>query len=535
LCSKVDLNVVAESSVKENFSIHCDLKTTPSQCDEVYRNGLVTIPPPNIPLPYMYAYRPCPHNALSSLVGRVGLKTPPVEPRAIHELKQVANQLSAHLKLCSRWTMRQVCDSYSGKKRRTYERAYHDLVYMGSLADKKLKLFTKIETAAYKITKPFPSCRPIQFRDFKFAIELATYIKPFEHSLYSIANTSLFGVGRTFFKGMNSKQRGRELFAKWKSFKNPHAYGFDAHRYDAHINNSLLSVEHSVFLKAFPHPKHLKKLLQVQFRDKGRCRFKCNSRITYSVEGTRKSGEMTTAAGNCIVMATALSWALAKTGVEFTIADDGDDSVVITEGPIDPNQVINDMKQLGLVMELEGHWTEFEEISFCQCKPILINDQYVMVRDPFRSIAKTLSNVKFCDPFSIPKRLRTIAAGELSLVRGIPILQDFYKRLFDIATERMSARSLARNSGFDLTVLNDYRLARELKNDWRLATTAPIQQQTRASFSRAFNIPEKDQISYEIHINQWNLPPDLTPVHELGIDHRWCTPINTHLGMGFCC
>lgn len=505
MCSERGISFVAESSLKDSFKLQVDEISLAKYCN---CNGkrMLHIPPPAFVWQPTYAYGNCAHNAISALVGRVGMAVPPTISQTLASAQHIVSHLAKVIGVVVPISYSDVISAYSGGKKRRYENALADLIGSSKVPEPGLKMFVKVETNIYNPHKPNPAARPIQYHNYSFALEMARFIKPFEHALYGLSDDEIFGVGRTFFKNLNTFQRAKELRAKWESFKNPVAYGWDAHRYDAHKSLPVMKeLEHKVYNLVFKSNR-FKKMLTKLYKTKGKFKMGKNKVLSYEVDATQVSGGMNTAAGNCIVMAIILALIYERIGVTWTLADDGDDSVIITEGPTSEELPIQIASELGFVLKLEGKWNEFEQIKFCQCQPICVDGEWRMVRDPQRSIIKSLSNPKYRDVRGLPKKLRTVAQGELSLNAGVPILQAFFHRLFTLATEKMSNRSLSRNGGWDAEIIADYRYSRELTRDWKGVGTQPITNSTRLSFSKAFGVSPNDQMLLEAQLEKWDLP-----------------------------
>lgn len=524
LCSEQGIELVAVSSLKDSFELTLVETTLPPSCN-CQGKRMLHVPPPNFVYQPVYAYGNCVHNAISALVGRVGMSVPTVDQGILSKAAPVVSHLARVIGHVSPISYDDVISAYTGFKKRRYMNALEELVRTRRVPKPGLKMFVKVESNIYNLNKVRPAARPIQYHNYSFALELATFIKPFEHKLYDIKDDEIFGIGRTFFKNLNTRQRGKELRRKWESFRNPVAYGWDAHRYDAHKQLPvMLDIEHSLYDQVFKSER-LRRLLKQLHVTKGKFKVGKSTQLKYRVSATQVSGGMNTAAGNCIVMAVLLAVIYTTIGVPWSLADDGDDSVVITEGPVDENLPIEIAAKFGFVLKLEGKWNVFEQIKFCQCQPVHVNGEWIMVRDPWRSITKSLSNPKFTDPRALAKKLRTLAQGELSLNVGVPILQKFYSRLLELATKQMSFRSWSKNGGWDMSIVSDYRFDLNLGKAWQNAKAEEICPMTRFSFAKAFGVAPNEQLDLEYLIAEWRLPKLTNVVVDSGLEaSSWCWP-----------
>lgn len=525
VCTEHGYELVAASSLKESFVLSVVDTTLPRTCNCNGKRMLQVPPPPFIYQP-TFAYGNCVHNAISALVGRVGMSVPLVDPNILSRAHPIVSHLAKVIGHLCPISYDDVISAYTGSKKRRYQDALSELIGTRRVPKPGLKMFVKVESNLYNNDKVRPAARPIQYHNYAFALELATFIKPFEHKLYEIGDDKIFGIGRTFFKNLNTRQRGKELRKKWDSFNNPVAYGWDAHRYDAHKQLPvMLEIEHELYNQVFKSERLRRVLNQLQVT-KGKFKGNGKTQLKYMVSATQVSGSMNTAAGNCIVMAVLLAVIYTTIGVPWTLADDGDDSVVITEGQVDERLPIEIAARFGFVLKLEGKWTEFEHIKFCQCQPVNVDGSWVMIRDPWRSITKSLSNPKFTEPKALAKKLRTLAQGELSLNTGVPILQAFYLRLRELATKQMSLRSRLKNGGWDMSIISDYRFDLNLRTSWSTAKETHVSAMTRFSFAKAFGVAPNEQLDLEYLIAEWHLPKLTNVVEDSGLEvSSWTWPV----------
>lgn len=538
VCVGTRLDVRAQnSSVKPSFNLTVKPKATPQPCcDDVAYT--VTVPPPRIPLSFVYAYSGCIHNLDEAVRGRIGLPVPTISTNYVTYINYHATLwgkiLNREHPYTRQWTLEEVVQSYTGLKRRRYQKAMDEILHGTKDIDSKLKCFVKIESSMYKSSKAFPTPRPIQFRDFKYALQFATLVKPIEHITYPLSGMPKLGILPCIAKNLNNVRRAELLRQKFEMFVKPVAYMLDAHRYDAHVQPRHIRAKWRFYDQVLQTDQS-RVFHRNQLRTRGSA-YTGEHKLSYSVAGTTCSGDMDTALGNCLIMLLTLSYIFSNLDVKYELLVDGDDSVVITEGYVDQDRLLELAKQTGFVFSFDGVTQKFEEISFCQCNPVLVDGKWIMVRNPYRAISKCLTNTKFQDHKSIPKRLRTIAQGELSLSLGVPILQTFFTHLKLISEAKMSSSSFSRNGGWCIDALGEYRLQREMGPDWQLATPRPISIQTRKSFEAAFGIAANEQLQIEDSITQWSLPTSLVPVDAETIDDRWDLPLQDPTGslhMGF--
>jgi len=332
-------------------------------------------------------------------------------------------------------TPEEFLDEYSGIKRKRYERAQVNLEDRGfRKSDATVKLFVKDE-----YLKPGGAPRAIQPRSPEFNICIGRYIKQLEHPIYDAINWSFSRKRRhkhtTVAKGMNQEQRGAEIASMWDSFKHPVALSFDAARWDQHICEKKLRVEHSIYLDWCQRGNvtglpALDELLKHQLTNRGEYRGK-DGTIKYKVKGCRMSGDMNTSMGNVIIMCMLMRTFFQELRIpQVELLNDGDDCVIITEKKFVKKILKSYQKwfyDFGVTMKLDGIGYSMEEIDFCQCRPVCVDNKWVMVPRPTKRLYSDLitsKNVTTHTGFS--KQMGAIAGCGLAGCSGVPIYQEFY-------------------------------------------------------------------------------------------------------------
>lgn len=372
---------------------------------------------------------------------------------------------------------------YDGAKRKRYEAAVKHLAeFPLTPRDSEINVFIKDEKIC-SWTKVDPACRLISPRTPEYCVELGRFIKPIEHLLYK-AVARVWGE-TTIFKGLNFNQRGEELRRKWDSYTNPVAVGLDASRFDQHVSVEALRWEHSIYRGCYPRNKSLRKLLERQLFNEGSC-YVDDHKVTYAVKGGRMSGDMNTALGNCLIM-TGMVWHyLQQKGIKASLANDGDDCVVIME-QADLDRFMEGLSEfflrLGFNMKVEKPCFEFEEIEFCQCHPVFNGESWSMCRN----VTKAL----FTDIVHIGRSIDEIrsirfATAQCGLVwsKGFPIFQAFYNTLMKTGVRGKKEVSI-QHSG---TYWNSKGCS---------SGTEHITEEARLSFYRAFGITPSEQLAIE--------------------------------------
>jgi hypothetical protein len=377
-------------------------------------------------------------------------------------------------------------------KRKVYE---HARLSLGRAPlcrqDSYMKTFVKAEKINFS-SKPDPAPRVIQPRDPRYNLEVGRYLRPLEHKLYSRIN-ELWGH-TTVFKNLNGMQSALSLREKWDRFSHPVAIGIDANRFDQHVSAQALKFEHSVYQAFYPlEREHLGQLLSWQLVNHGRTRSSDNVVFAYDKVGSRMSGDMNTSLGNCLLMCTILLEYKRQIGVEFMLANNGDDCQLIFDAK-DVDAVRQPLEKFfmdfGFSMKIEEPVYEFEHIVFCQTQPVYNGQSWVMVRQFPLSLAKDTAicrDLTFRDA-SIWRWC--LGSGGIALYGDMPILGVFYRRM------KLSGR-YGRSHEW-----NDSGFARMVEGCKARGPT--VDDQARFSFYLAFGVLPQDQIKIEDALRLWS-------------------------------
>jgi len=385
--------------------------------------------------------------------------------------------------------------SYQGRRKTAYLNAVEKNRLYGF--EKKLSFINAfIKCEKYNFTKnenPVP--RIIQPRNVRYIVETGRYIKPIEKKIYN-AIDQIFG-DITVYKGLNAKQRGVNISATWNRYSNPVALGLDASRFDQHVSNSALQWEHGIYEAYYPGDKYFSKIMSWQ-RD-NRCFARCPEGIvSYRTRHNRMSGDSNTSLGNVLIMCSRVHGFLKKYNIRASLVNDGDDCVLIFERD-QLNIILESISDFfhlsGFKLTVEAPVYELEEIVFCQSQPVMDNDNsYIMVRDPRSAIAKDCVALK---PLDNPKVMRSwlsaVGKGGLSLTKGLPVWQSFY-RIFERSSQ--GAKPLVDptlESGFARLSLGMNR------------SDCNITPQSRYSFWKAFGISPSAQLCLEKYYGDYVL------------------------------
>ncbi len=333
--------------------------------------------------------------------------------------KAIARKLIGKATVLSR---RQVVELYTGPKRLIYERADTNINMRGvSKSDAKLGGFVKFEKCNLK-----KAPRMINPRSPEYNLELGRYLKKLEKQVYR-AIDSLMGEG-TVMKGYDVFESASLLRKKWDRFLDPIAVSIDAVKFDMHVSTQALKYEHGLYNMVYNNRK-LKRLLRWQVHNTGSM-FLQDGIIKYKISGTRASGDINTSLGNVVLMCSMIwSW-LDHIGVAGEVADNGDDAVIMMERE-DLSRFLLGIedwfKDFGFRIEIEQPVDEFEQIEFCQSRPIFNGERWVMVRNVFTCLQKdALCLIPVPNAKVFEKWLGAVGECGMSITPGIPILNSFY-------------------------------------------------------------------------------------------------------------
>jgi hypothetical protein len=421
---------------------------------------------------------------------------------------------------------------YSGAKRARYQRACDDYIRDGiTQKDALIKMFVKPERFNPD-AKVCPDPRAIQFRGAKYCVALARFLHPIEEHIYELTCCSA-GVPQTrnVAKGLNSVTRAELLCQKASYFDDPVFISLDASRFDKHVDDKLLAIEHSIYLKS---NGNLEFMMLLSWQLVNHCF--TNLGMVYKVKGRRMSGDMNTAVGNCLLMLMMLLAFFTTLGItKWDTLDDGDDSVSIVERR-DLDKVLASAHSIFLTfgheIKVEKVTDDLSKVVFCQCSMIeYAPGRRKFVRE-FRAVmSKSLTGVRHWDNNTYRRKvLIAIGTCELVLCLGVPVLQEFA-----LAILRNAKRGLLKP--IDLADAPEglrKRALRDLRNlgvPLHALEAQPVMPCARSSFATAFDYPEHLQIILEERLKAWVFEVDgLTFEHgEINVPTWEYNPCSTEI------
>lgn len=317
---------------------------------------------------------------------------------------------------------------YKGPRRLVYQRAVDSLRLRGvSPKDAFLKTFVKAEKLNFDV-KNDPAPRVIQPRDPRFNVEVGCFLRPLEHKLYDELD-KLFNAP-TIMSPYNAYKQAEIIKTKWDEYSRPVCIGLDASRFDQHVSVDALTFEHSIYNRIF-RSKKLQYLLNMQIKNTGFARAS-DGHFKYAVEGSRMSGDMNTSLGNKILMCLMAKAYLDSLSFRCSFVNNGDDCLLITEKSnllkLDGLEAY--FKDFGFNIVREDPVYEFEQVEFCQTKPILSNGTWRMVRNVKTCLTKDVTCVNLGHNVEEYRRLLyDIGQCGLTTAGDVPVLGAFYRML----------------------------------------------------------------------------------------------------------
>ncbi|QKN22631.1 RNA-dependent RNA polymerase [Erysiphe necator associated tombus-like virus 9] len=346
--------------------------------------------------------------------------TIPFKSSAFKEAADKFMHDSRHFPSVGRASYREVVDSYTGRKKRVYYRAM-ERVTTEPFDERwaNVKMFVKPDKYPESQIRHKPP-RAIQYRDPKYNIMMARYLKPFEEMFYPFE----YDGERQVAKGMTNYERAAHLVKLAGKYRNPLFIMLDHSKFDSCVRLEHLKFCHKVYKRAFKGSQILPWLLRKQLVNRGLTKHG----IRYKVKGTRMSGDYDTALGNTLLNLACLRYFFRK--VKNSLFVDGDDSVAIIEK--DQFDKLDFREWLSLGFNTEWSTTDdLNQVEFCRSK-ILHTRVPRMVRDPRRLLSNYTATVRYYPKKVWHRYVKGQALGELSQSRGIPIVTPIMEKLASV-------------------------------------------------------------------------------------------------------
>jgi len=379
--------------------------------------------------------------------------------------------------------------SYSGALRRRYIEAARSLADDGlsGFNDYYLRAFLKAEKnrVPSKMAKP----RLIFPRSPRFNLELASRLQPFEHWLWGRLNGKVLDVGdgsRLVAKGLNPRQRANLIRRKFAAMPDCVCFEIDGAAFEAHVGPHQLDQEELLYAAAFPGDRRLRWLLQRQKSLLGSV-----AGAKFSRPGARASGDYNTGMGNSLIFLVEVVSALRELGVRADVLVDGDNALLFVSRAVLP-VVLRDFARLvressGHEVKLERPTSVIEEIRFGGSAPVWCGKKvgWSMVREWNRVLSGAFSShIHLREPKFAKRWMNGVARCELSIARGVPVLQSWALG----AIHALSGAKLPRADFYrDYFALGAWIASED--------AMVPVEDEARHSFARAFGVlPEEQKV-----------------------------------------
>jgi len=341
--------------------------------------------------------------------------------------KRFEEELKKHLPRLPRLSRQQVVDRYTGTKKRLYTDAMISLAREPlNKFDAALHMFPKMEKQ--NLDK---APRGINPRTPRYNLELGRFLKHAEKPIYQAINKVFESVAdHTVIKGLNAEDSARQLKMKWDRFEDPVAVGADAVKYDMHYSVEALRDEHQTYHNLFPGNKKLEEMLSWQLVNYG-VAYAEDGKVEFKIDGTRCSGEITTSTGNSKSMCKYM-WCYARQkGVVVEVANNGDDTVIFME----KRDLARFMRGFeawfadrGFAMTLEEPVYEFEQVEFCQTRPVCVDGTWRMIRNQNAVLQKDpICLIAIQNDKVYRKWLDAVGTCGMALNAGVPVQQSFHQ------------------------------------------------------------------------------------------------------------
>lgn len=413
-------------------------------------------------------------------------------------MRKYASEVATTVGKVAKLTLEGFINQCPANKRKLYERAALELTSRGwSSRDARLKSFIKFEKVKVTSSKPDPAPRIIQPRSPVYNIALGCYTRSVEHRIYN-ALATMWGVPESegvVMKGKCVEGVAASIWTKWCRLSNPVAIGLDASRFDQHVSVDALMWEHGVYKTIFNHCPTLSALLKCQLKNKGFALFR-EARVSYTVDGTRSSGDMNTGLGNCLIMSCLVKCFCDERKINAQFVNNGDDCVLFInrEDMVKLGGLNEWFLDFGFEMKQEDPVYEFEQVVFCQTQPVFVDGKPVMVRQLETALSKDAMALGVETELGFKQWCHAVGTGGLALYGDMPIFGELYSMYQREGVVSDIDKSLVvSDSGF-------MRMSKVRRAEYK-----PVSDATRVSFFRAFGVLPSTQIVIEEKLRKTHL------------------------------
>lgn len=154
--------------------------------------------------------------------------------------------------------------------------------------------------------------------------------------------------------------------------------------------------------------------------------------VTYEVDGCRASGDMNTALGNVYLMCAITHHFLKDLPCKWRFINDGDDcGIFIEQEDIHYLDALPEHHlKFGFEMEVEEPAFTLEQVEFCQCRPVQLNEhEWMMVRNIHKAIKHDWICITSRDWCTTEEILVATSCSGIALYGDVPVLGCMYNAM----------------------------------------------------------------------------------------------------------
>lgn len=218
---------------------------------------------------------------------------------------------------------------------------------------------------------------------------------------------------------MNSVTLGEWMKEVLADYSDPHFYERDGKAWDATMGR----MHHELKMLAYSRmsPEFLE-FVESCYHVKGFGLYRGGAVLSYSVEGTTKSGHNDTTLGNCIINAMIAAEACRRLGLTADIIVAGDDLLVIIEGDFDEHALAGEERALGIAPEYRK-FDDVEDVSFISGQWITLPGRYIFAPKVGRLLARLHWTVTPPPAKHFDSYLRGVYSGIRATCHSLPVVR----------------------------------------------------------------------------------------------------------------
>lgn len=297
------------------------------------------------------------------------------------------------------------------------------------IAIRKSQTVDDVEPGCVKnMVKREHGCKePTKARCIQFYPNLATqaefgpHFTSLQKAYCQVWKRAAYGDGSikvTIASMMNSAALGRWLTDVLKDYENPHFYERDGKAWDA----TMGEIHHGLKRRAYSTmPADFRAFVDKCYSVKGFGRYG-ETTLSYSIDGTVKSGHNDTTLGNCIVNAMVAAEACRRRGLSADIIVAGDDLLVIIEGDFDEDLLAEEERALGINPEYRK-FDDYEDVSFISGQWVTLPGRLIFVPKVGRLLARLHWTVTPPASKNLDSYLRGVYSGIRATCHSLPVIR----------------------------------------------------------------------------------------------------------------